>query len=151
MSTRDLVKNGLLIGGMLLVILIVVVLVYFPPSGKLICTYSSAPGDPSAMFTYTADFNFWKVTKIESKEVVSSNSIEVLEEMKQAQEEALREYEGEKYIYFSNKIKEKEFISVSTIDYTKEDKKSLKKKGIDLSIRKLRNLYKNEGATCSYR
>ena len=86
MSTRDLARKFGPIAVLVIVLLIVAMFVYFPPSGKMTCKLSSAPGDPHAEYTYTVLFKLWKVKNVETKQVITSSNKELLKRMAQCAE-----------------------------------------------------------------
>jgi len=158
MTTRDLAKILIptIIGLTLIVILVVAI--YYPPTGKMTCTLSSAPGDPQAEYTYVVKFNLWKVHEIESKEVITSKNKNVLNTFKEAEEKAADNYKDLNYYTYDISLKGKKLTSVITIDYDKVDysklssleetKKNHKKA---LSINAVKKIYQENGAKCKYR
>lgn len=157
MSTRDLARIGIPILIVVIIISVVVVAKYFPPNGKLVCEYASAPGDPHADYIYTANFSFWKVKKVETRMVLTSQKKEVLEEYKKNTEEAIQPLKELKHYKNEIILDGKQLTSIVSIDYEHMNESELSaiegnasKTKKSISIRTLKRIYTEIGANCSY-
>jgi len=157
-STRDLAKRLIpaIIG--LIILVVIIIAIYFPPNGKMICTLSSAPGDPHADYTYTAYFKFWKVNKIVTEEVITSKNKKLLETFEKQEEDINKEFKILDFYNREIKLEGKHLTSVTTIDYDRIDYKKMASIGNKVSskdkvlrIGATKKMYQASGATCKYK
>lgn len=158
MSTRDLAKKLIPVGIVLVVLIVIIIAVYFPPNGKLVCTLSSAPGDPHADYTYTAYFKFWKVNKIVTEEVITSKNKKILEIFEQQEKDINKEFEILDFYERNINLEGKHLTSVTTIDYDRIDYKKMASIGNkvtnkekSLKVGATKKMYEESGAKCSYK
>jgi len=158
MSTRDLVRKVLpaVIVGILLIV--VAIFVWIPPTGKLVCSLSSAPGDPQADYTFTIRFNFWKVNKVETKQVITSKNKDLLKAYEKEDQDAIEKYKSLDFFQRKVSIKGEKLTSVTTINYKKVDEDTLmelegtvKGKNNNYKIGATKKMYEALGATCKYK
>ena len=158
MSTRDLAKKLIPACIGLIVLLVIIVLVYFPPFGKLVCTLSSAPGDPHAEYTYTAYFKLWKVNKIVTEQVITSKNEKLLKKFEEQEQDINKEYKSLDFFERKISLEGKHLTSVTTIDYDRIDYKKMAAIGDKVSgkektlrIGAAKKMYQESGATCKYK
>lgn len=158
MSTRDLAKILIptIIG--IIIITIIVVAIYFPPKGLLVCNLSSAPGDPHADYIYKVKFSNWKAKQLETQEVITTSNKKLLDSFEEQENKIKTKY---KDLDFYKRTVEKEsdkIISTTTINYETIDYDAIAKvEGVkevqkkQIKIGKIKKMYQEIGAKCSYR
>ena len=96
-------------------------------NGTLLCSRSAeAQNDAQASFLYEIDYKNGYITKLHSKEEITSSSDEVLDTYEDAYKNIFKAYDNLKY--YDNNITRtnSSVISDTTIDYTKVDIEKLK-------------------------
>ncbi len=158
MSTRDLARKGGPVAILAIILLIVAMFIYFPPSGKMVCKFSSAPGDPHADYIYTVNFKLWTVKNVETKQVITSSNKELLENYLKLEKEIIEKYKKLNFFKREVSIKDKELTSITIIDYKKMDYNAFEKvetkakiKNKNIRVGTMKKLYQKIGATCSYK
>ena len=126
----------------------------------MICTYS-AEADVYAMKTkYVVKYKNKVVNNVSTEEIFIKNDPTTLNEYKSTLENMYMPYNNLKYYDYSITIKDNQVISKTNINYKKIDMKKFieidsNNKSIltnnKVSIKKLKKIYKNNGARCIYR
>ena len=157
-TSKDIVL--LILGLLLLVVLIVSIIVKNGPrSGKLICTYNNITSTMKSSFDYEVDFKNKKVTNLKSVEKVVSDDAEMLKDYKDSLEVIYEKYKDLKY-YNNEIVLDKNTLTTTTIinykkidmnEYRKIDSSNSLLKKNKIHIKKIRNLYLQNGAKCRYK
>lgn len=156
-------KKKLFVTSTIICILITIfLLIYYNKyrNNTMICTYSTT-ADVYAMQTkYIVKYKNGIVSNISTEEIFTKNDEETLKEYKSTLESMYMPYSNLKYYEYSVTIKDNQVISKTNINYKKLDFKKFieidsSNKDIitnnKVTIKKVKQIYKNNGARCVLR
>ena len=160
---KEFIKKNKLLTAVILIIvigiLIIIKIKIGPINGKLVCTYKSNTNTMNNSFIYEMDFKFKNVTKLKTKELISSDDQELLKTYKESIEEISKKYDNLKYYDVKINQKDKELIVNTIIYYDKIDMKDYLSiegektyiKNNKVKIKELKKIYEKNGAICTYK
>lgn len=155
-------KYILIFSSVICLIFIIVLSVYYNKyrNNIMICTYSTEADVYSMKTKYVVKYKNKVVNNVSTEEIFIKNDPTTLNEYKSTLENMYMPYNNLKYYDYSITIKDNQVISKTNINYKKLDMKKFieidsNNKSIltnnKVSIKKLKKIYKNNGARCIYR
>lgn len=144
------------------IITIIVLTIYYNKyrNNTMICTYSTTADVYSMKTKYVVKYKNGVVNNVQTKEIFTKYDEETLKEYKSTLENMYMPYSNLDYYDYSITIKDNQVISKININYKKLDMNKFieidsKNKDIltnnKVAIKKLKKIYKNNGARCVYR
>ena len=144
------------------IISIIVLSVYYNKyrNNTMICTYSTTADVYSMKTKYVVKYKNGVVNNVQTEEIFTKYDEETLKEYKSTLENMYMPYSDLDYYDYSIVIKDNQVISKININYKKLDMNKFieidsKNKDIltnnKVAIKKLKKIYKNNGARCVYR
>ena len=144
------------------IIAIIVLSVYYNKyrNNTMICTYSTTADVYSMKTKYVVKYKNGVVNNVQTEEIFTKYDEETLKEYKSTLENMYMPYSDLDYYDYSITIKDNQVISKININYKKLDMNKFieidsKNKDIltnnKVAIKKLKKIYKNNGARCVYR
>ena len=156
-------KKILLVTSTVICLIIIIVLsIYYNKyrNNTMICTYSTTADVYSMQTKYVVKYKNGIVSNVSTKEIFTKYDEETLKEYKSTLENMYMPYSNLDYYDYSITIKDNQVISKININYSKLDINKFieidsANKDIltnnKVTIKKLKKIYKNNGARCIYR
>jgi len=153
-------KKKVIIPIIIMLLIIIVVIIYFNTRTVMICTYTSSNDIYNFESKYIVKYKKDRVLYLESKETLTADDEKMLEEYKQVLELLYSNYNSLEY--YSNKItlKDNKLTTITKANYDKINIDELVKideesnnliRNNQVSLYKLKETYKEEGAKCIYK
>lgn len=153
-------KVGLTVITILILVILAIVFIIKngPYNGKLVCTYDNNTNTMKTSSKYTMDFKNKHVTNMKTEEIIESEYEDIINNYKDSVQLLLEKYKSLNYYHSKIDVKDKKLTITTTIDYSKIDmKKYIKQEGDKVYIKnnkvlvkKLKEIYEKNGATCKY-
>ena len=151
-------KKIILITVILIVLLLIIV--YFKTRTTMICTYTNSNDIYYIETKYKVKYKNDKVLSLYTKEVIMSDDDNMLKEYKSTLDLVYSKYNELKYYNNNMRIEDNKLISETKVNYEKIDIEEFLKvdesninivRNKQVSLKKIRKIYKENGARCTYR
>lgn len=155
----DKIISIVFIAILLIALIIYIIIKSGPYNGLLNCTYKNNTNTMNTVLNYRLSFKNKNVTKLETEEIIESTDEELIKTYKESLEELSKKYDGLKYYKTNITNENNKLIVKTTIEYNKIDMKKYLQiegeksyiKNNKLKVKKIKEIYENNGATCKYK
>lgn len=155
----DKIISIVFIAILLIALIIFIIIKSGPYNGLLNCTYKNNTNTMNTVLNYNLSFKNKNVTKLETEEIIESDDEELIKTYKESIEELSKKYDGLKYYKTNITNKNNKLIVKTTIEYNKIDMKKYLQiegdksyiKNNKLKVKKIKEIYEKNGATCKYK
>ncbi len=128
------------------------------PSKKMICESKATQGNVKMDLHYEVSYYKENVQKVETKEILTSNSTETLEGYQKTIQNIYKNYDGIDYYNYDIQLEGNTLTSTVSIDYEKVDTNKLLSvdssteqliKNGKVKLEDIKKVYESVGATCT--